>query len=143
AATGQGPFGAGSNAALMYRLGNSPAKHGDGPGGPPPPVGRGRAQHPGARPTAREMLAEVGALQPAPGWLAESIMSSFVLDRSAAAALGPAEASKLIALTDRSRQAARSGEPPCGGTSSPGRHRVSRTLASAVLTGGLVAGSAV
>ena len=143
AATGQGPFGAGSNAALMYRLVNSPAKLGDVPGELRPLVGRCLAKHPGDRPTAREMLAEVGALQPAPGWLAESIMSSFVLDRPAAAALGPAEASKLIALTDSSGQPPRSGEPPRGGTSRPGRHRVSRTLASAVLTGGLVAGSAV
>ena len=143
AATGQGPFGAGSNAALMYRLVNSPAKLGDVPGELRPLVGRCLAKHPGDRPTAREMLAEVGALQPAPGWLAESIMSSFVLDRRAAAALGPAEASKLIALTDSSGQPPRSGEPPRGGTSRPGRHRVSRTLASAVLTGGLVAGSAV
>ena len=143
AATGQGPFGAGSNAALMYRLVNSPAKLGDVPGELRPLVGRCLAKHPGDRPTAREMLAEVGALQPAPGWLAESIMSSFVLDRPAAAALGPAEASKLIALTDSSGQPPRSSEPPRGGTSRPGRHRVSRTLASAVLTGGLVAGSAV
>ena len=143
AATGQGPFGTGSNAALMYRLVNSPAKLGDVPGELRPLVGRCLAKHPGDRPTAREMLAEVGALQPAPGWLAESIMSSFVLDGSAAAALGPAEASKLIALTDSSGQPPRSGEPPRGGTSRPGRHRVSRTLASAVLTGGLVAGSAV
>ena len=142
AATGQGPFGAGSNAALMYRLVNSPAKLGDVPGELRPLVGRCLAKHPGDRPTAREMLAEVGALQPAPGWLAESIMSSFVLDRSAAA-LDPADASKLIALTDTSGQPPRSGEPPRGGTSGPGRHRVSRTLASAVLTGGLVAGSAV
>ena len=143
AATGQGPFGTGSNAALMYRLVNSPAKLGDVPGELRPLVGRCLAKHPGDRPTAREMLAEVGALQPAPGWLAESIMSSFVLDRPAAAALGPAEASKLIALTGSSGQPPRSGEPPRGGTSRPGRHRVSRTLASAVLTGGLVAGSAV
>ena len=143
AATGQGPFGTGSNAALMYRLVNSPAKLGDVPGELRSLVGRCLAKHPGDRPTACEMLAEVGALQPAPGWLAESIMSSFVLDRSAAAALGPAEASELIALTDTSGQPPRSGEPPRGGTNRPGRHRVSRTLASAVLTGGLVAGSAV
>jgi len=143
AATGQGPFGSGSPATLMYRLVNSPAKLGDVPGELRPLVGRCLAKHPGDRPTAREMLAEVGALQPAPGWLAESIMSSFVLDRSAAAALDPAEASKLIALTDTSGQPPRSGEPPRGGTSRPGRHRVSRTLASAILTGGLVAGSAV
>ena len=53
------------------------------PGELRPLVGSCLAKHPGDRPTAREMLAEVGALQPAPGWLAESIMNSFVQDRSA------------------------------------------------------------
>jgi eukaryotic-like serine/threonine-protein kinase len=151
AATGQGPFGAGSHAALMYRLVNSPASVGDVPGELRSLVGRCLAKHPGDRPTAREMLAEVGALQPAPGWLAESIMSGFAEDgpdpKSAAAALGPAEASKLVAAAAdqplSSGQPPRSGKPLSGGTSRPGRHRVSRPLASAVLTGGLVVGSAV
>ena len=62
-------------------------------------VGSCLAKHPGDRPTARELLAEVGALQPAPGWLAESIMSSFIQD-PAAARPGPAEAGKLFALTE-------------------------------------------
>jgi eukaryotic-like serine/threonine-protein kinase len=154
AATGQGPFGAGSHAALMYRLVNSPASVGDVPGELRSLVGRCLAKHPGDRPTAGEMLAEVGALQPAPGWLAESIMSSFAEHgpdpkSAAAAALGSAEASKLVALTETAGQPPASGQPPrsgkplSGGTSRPGRHRVSRTMASAVLTGGLVAGSAV
>src|SRR5215468_3539201 len=91
AATGQGPFGAGSHAALMYRLVNSPASVDDVPGELRSVVGRCLAKNPDDRPTARELLAEVGALQPAPGWLAESIMSSFVQDQpAAAAALGPA-----------------------------------------------------
>ena len=147
AATGQGPFGAGSHAALMYRLVNSPAELGDVPGELRSLVGSCLAKHPGDRPTAREMLAEVGALQPAPGWLAESIMIGFAEDRPAAAALGPAEASKLVPKTPgrppSSGQPPRSGKPLYAGTSRPGRHRVSRPLASAVLTGGLVVGSAV
>jgi hypothetical protein len=163
AATGQGPFGTGSHAALMYRLVNLPANLDDVPVELRSLVGRCLSKHPGDRPTAREMLAELGALQPAPGWLAESIMSSFAQDgpdpESAAAARGPAEASKLAALTEtsgqppsadrppRSSQPLRSGQPlgqPLrGGTSVPGRHRVSRTLASACITGGLVAGSAL
>jgi serine/threonine protein kinase len=161
AATGQGPFGTGSHAALMYRLVNSPASLGDVPGELRPLVGSCLAKHPGDRPTAREMLAEVGALQPAPGWLAESIMSSFaedgpdpesaaaVLGPAAAAVLGPAEASEPVALAETAGRPPSSGQPPrpgkplYGGTSRPGRHRVSRTLASAIVTGGLVAGSAV
>jgi eukaryotic-like serine/threonine-protein kinase len=152
AATGTGPFGAGSNAALMYRLVNNPAVLGDVPRELRGLVGGCLAKDPGDRPTARELLAEVGALQPAPGWLAESIMSSFTQDPPAAADL--AEASKQIALTATSAQpsgaapsppqaAGRRGRPTRGGTGGPGRHRISRPLASAFLTGGLVAGSAV
>ena len=159
AATGQGPFGAGSNAALMYRLVNSPANLGDVPGELRSLVGSCLAKHPGDRPTARELLAEVGALQPAPGWLAESIMSSFIQDppRPAAAelaavglaAVGLADAGRQVALTEasspppRPAQPPRPGQPLRRGTGGPGRHRISRTVASACLTGGLVAGSAV
>jgi len=166
AATGRGPFGAGSNAALMYRLVNSPADLSSVPDELRSLVGGCLAKHPGDRPTARELLAEVGALQPAPGWLAESIMNSFIQDPPAppadlaGPAAGPAvgaagAAGMLIALAEtsahlpdaglpaRSGLPPRSGQPPQGGAGGPGRHRISRTLASAVLTGGLVAGSAV
>jgi eukaryotic-like serine/threonine-protein kinase len=155
AATGTGPFGAGSNAALMYRVVNSPAELGDVPGELRSLVGSCLAKHPGDRPTARELLAEVGALQPAPGWLAESIMSSFTEDPPGPAAADPAGAGKQVALTEASAQPPRAaglsrpgqpprpGQPLRGGTGGPGRHRISRTLASACLTGALVAGSAV
>jgi len=137
AATGQGPFGTGSHAALIYRLVNSPANLDDVSGELRSLVSRCLAKQPGDRPAAREVLAELGTLQPARGWLAESILSSFGQDgpdaKSAAAALGPAAASKPP----------RSGKALDGGTSRSGRHRVSRTLASACITGGLVAGSAV
>ena len=80
AATGTGPFGAGSHAALMYRLVNNPADLDDVPGALRSLVSSCLAKHPGDRPTARQVLAEVGALQPAPGWLAESIMNGFIQD---------------------------------------------------------------
>jgi len=149
AATGIGPFGAGSHAALMYRLVNNPADLDDVPGALRSLISCCLAKHPGARPTARQVLAEVGALQPAPGWLAESIMNSFIQDPAAAAAAGLAGAGKQVA------QAATSARPPGAapprrpgqllrrGTGGPGRHRISRPLASVCLTGGLVAGSAV
>src|SRR5262249_55864604 len=76
-ATGKAPFGAGSNAALMYRLVNTPAELGRVPSELRWLVARCLAKHPGDRPTASELLAEVGALQPEPGWLAEAIISSF------------------------------------------------------------------
>jgi len=84
AATGTGPFGAGSHAALMYRLVNNPADLDDVPGALRSLISSCLAKHPGARPTARQVLAEVGALQPAPGWLAESIMNGFIQDPAAA-----------------------------------------------------------
>jgi eukaryotic-like serine/threonine-protein kinase len=146
AATGTGPFGAGSHAALMYRLVNNPADLGDVPGALRSLISSCLAKRPGARPTAREVLAEVGALQPAPGWLAESIMNGFIQDPAAA---GLAGAGKQVAQTEtaaRPRGAAlprRPGQHLRRGTGGPGRHRISRPLASACLTGGLVAGSAV
>jgi eukaryotic-like serine/threonine-protein kinase len=142
AATGTGPFGTGSNAALMYRLVNTPANLGDVPGELRSLVGSCLAKFPGDRPTARELLAEVGALQPAPGWLAESIMNSFIQDPPAPVA-DLAAAGKQVAVIENFAQPPRSGQPPRGGTGGPGRHRISRSLASACLTGGLVAGSAV
>ena len=137
AAAGTGPFGAGSHAALMYRLVNNPADLDNVPGELRSLVASCLAKNPGHRPTAREVLAEVGALQPAPGWLAESIMDIFIQDPAAAN------------LTETSARPAgavplqRSGRPLRRGTGGPGRHRISRPLASACLTGGLVAGSAV
>jgi eukaryotic-like serine/threonine-protein kinase len=140
AATGTGPFGTGSHAALMYRLVNSQADLGDVPGELRSLVASCLAKQAGDRPTARQLLAEVGALQPAPGWLAESIMDSFIQDPA-----GPAAAN----LTETSARPAgvvplpRSGRPLRRGPAGPGRHRISRPLASVCLTGGLVAGSAV
>jgi serine/threonine protein kinase len=148
AATGTGPFGTGSNAALMYRLVNTPANLDDVPAELRSLVGSCLAKFPGDRPTARELLAEVGALQPAPGWLAESIMNSFIQDPPAPVA-NLAAAGMMVAVTENSAQPPRSGQPPRpgqpprGDTGGPGRHRISRSLASACLTGGLVAGSAV
>jgi hypothetical protein len=150
AATGTGPFGAGSHAALMYRLVNNPADLDDVPGALRSLISSCLAKHPGARPTARQVLAEVGALQPAPGWLAESIMNGFIQDPAAAglAGAGLAGAGKKVAQTETAARPP-GAAPPGGpghlrrGTGGPGRHRISRPLASACLTGGLVVGSAV
>ncbi len=148
AATGETPFGHGSSAALMYRLVNNPPKLDGVPGDLRPLVGLCLAKDPGDRPSAEQLLAELGAIQPAPGWLAESIMNSFAQTQSAAI---PAELAELVVPTSAGpvAAAASSGPPPGGkqarfaGPGRPGRHRISRPLASACLTGALVTGSAV
>src|SRR5690349_1085156 len=112
AATGTGPFGTGSNAALMYRLVNTPANLGDVPGELRSLVGSCLAKFPGDRPTARELLAEVGALQPAPGWLAESIMNSFIQNPPRPAAADVADAGKQVAVTETSAKPPRAAQPP-------------------------------
>ena len=91
AATGQGPFGSGSPAALMYRLVNSPANLDSVPAELRQLVGSCLAKLPGDRPTARELLNQVGAIQPAPGWFAESIIAGFAQDRSAVGSSGAAQ----------------------------------------------------
>jgi eukaryotic-like serine/threonine-protein kinase len=69
ACTGQGPFGTGSSAALLYRV-----VHGS-PGlaaVPPelrPMIGRCLAKDPGQRPTTAQLLAELGGSDLAAGWL--------------------------------------------------------------------------
>ncbi len=143
AATGQAPFGQGSSAALMYRVVNNPPNLDGVPGDLRPLVGLCLAKDPGDRPAADQFLAELGAIQPAPGWLAESIMSSFAQTQSAAV---PAELAELVAPTGIPALEASFRAPPDGKQVRPGRHgrhRISRPLASACLTGTLVAGSAV
>jgi serine/threonine protein kinase len=150
AATGQGPFGVGSHAALMYRLVNSPANLESVPGELRPLVARCLAKHPDDRPTAAALLAEVGALQPAPGWLAESIMNGFTQARdrpAGAAAPGPPEVAGPVAPTGASSPPPAAPPPPAASPPRPAgpdrqrRHRILRPVASACLTGGLVVAS--
>ena len=86
AATGQGPFGTGTTASLLYRV-----VHGDPsldrvPAEVRPLIERCLAKSPLQRPTANGLLAEVGALQPTENWLPESIIRAFARDTKA----GPA-----------------------------------------------------
>ena len=74
AGMGQGPFGAGSHAALVYRLVNSPPSLDRLPDEVRSLVGSCLAKHPSDRPTAHELLDVVGAIQPSRGWLEESIV---------------------------------------------------------------------
>ena len=68
AATGGGPFGEGSSPELAYRLVYGPPSLGQLPPQLRPLVERCLAKDPRERPTADEVLAEAGAVQPATGW---------------------------------------------------------------------------
>jgi hypothetical protein len=86
AATGEGPFGAGTTAALLYRVVHGAPSLDQVPAEVRPLIERCLAKEPGQRPTADGLLADVGALQPTASWLPESIIRAFAQD----AAPGPA-----------------------------------------------------
>ncbi len=136
AGTGEGPFGSGSNAAVIYRLVNSPANLRKLPNEVRALVGNLLAKHPNDRPTACELLAVVGAIQPARGWLSESIIYGSAAGQSAAELLNAATAGGIVPFAGAAAGQA------AAGSKRRARHRVSRPMASAGITGGLVAASA-
>jgi eukaryotic-like serine/threonine-protein kinase len=75
AGTGQGPFGSGTSAALVYRLVNSPADLGGLPDELRPLVTACLAKQPDERPTASRLLAELRAVQSRAGALPGQIGS--------------------------------------------------------------------
>ena len=76
AAAGEGPFGTGSTAALVYRVVHRPADLDRVPGEVRPLAERCLAKDPGQRPTAGDLLAEVGGGQLAAGWLPASLTAA-------------------------------------------------------------------
>ena len=94
AATGQGPFGAGTSAALLYRVVHGSPNLDQVPPEVRPLIERCLAKDPRQRPTADGLLAEVGALQPTANWLPASIIRAFAGD----AASGPALATPAATL---------------------------------------------
>jgi Protein kinase domain len=106
AATGEGPFGSGSTAALIYRVVHSPANLDRVPDEVRYLVQRCLAKNPSDRPTATDLLAQFGAGQPDAGWLPASLNAT--LGRYAPPGL-PAAA----VVTDPPSRAA-PGHPPTG-----------------------------
>jgi serine/threonine protein kinase len=71
AATGHGPFGGGSTAALVYRVVHAEPEIDDVPETIRKLVGRCLAKNAAMRPSASELLNALSGAQPEPGWLPE------------------------------------------------------------------------
>ena len=125
AATGEGPFGAGSTPALVYRALFEPASLDHVPAEVRGLVERCLAKDPGQRPTAREILARAGVVQPEP-------VPPTVMDRPAADASMTVTAAQLPVFT-----------APAAGQPKPHedrpRHRLRRLALVAVIAGFLAA----
>jgi serine/threonine protein kinase len=97
AATGQGPFGTGSNMTLVHRLVSGQAALDRVPAEVRPLAERCLAADPRQRPTARALLAETGAVQPVGSWLPEPVTRSFTTYSAQAAT--PAHADQAYVPT--------------------------------------------
>jgi len=96
AATGQGPFGAGSMAALLYRVVYGQPSTDGLPGRLRPLVERCLDKDPGERPSPAELRAELGAASPATDWLPAPVAQT--LSRFAAPEAALAEAVRAEAV---------------------------------------------
>jgi hypothetical protein len=103
AATGQGPFGAGSMAALLYRVVYGQPSTDGLPGRLRPLVERCLAKDPGERPSPAELRAELGAASPAADWLPAPVAQT--LSRFAAPEAALAEAVRAEAALAEATQA--------------------------------------
>jgi len=159
AATGEGPFGAGSTPALVYRVVHSPASLDRVPAEVRPLIERCLAKDPGQRPTARELLAETATVEPVAGWLPEPMTQTFLQypglfglsAADAAPGYAPVPNGTMPAESGASRAvtAAATVPPPPGPASGEGRREherprrgLRRPLAIAAIVAGLVAASA-
>jgi hypothetical protein len=73
AASGNGPFGAGSLPALVFRVVHRPPVLDEVPAELRPLIERCLAKEPGARPSAGDLLTELAGVQPGAQWLPERI----------------------------------------------------------------------
>jgi serine/threonine protein kinase len=105
AATGEGPFGAGSSAALIYRLVHNPPALDRAPVEARPLIERCLDKDPGRRPSPRDILAGLGGAGLAPGWLPESLTSDIGQP-------GPATPAPSLAVSAPPTFGSPAGSPP-------------------------------
>jgi hypothetical protein len=108
AATGCGPFGAGSMAALLYRVVYGQPSTDGLPGWLRPLVERCLARDPGERPSPAELQAELGAARPAGDWLPAQLagtLARFAAPEAALAEAARAEAAQADAARARAAAA--------------------------------------
>jgi eukaryotic-like serine/threonine-protein kinase len=146
AATGKGPFGAGSTLALVYRVIHCPPDLDMVPAEVQPLVRRCLAQDPGLRPTARELLAVTNATRSLADGPPEPAIRTFA--RSAARA-GPRDATTPMPvpgpLPERDPRPAPGGLAPRQDTRHRDRHpwrRSWRPLVAAAIIAGLAGAAA-
>jgi hypothetical protein len=102
AATGAGPFGTGSSDALLYRVVHNPPDLERVPDEVRPLVERCLAKDPASRPSAADILAEVGAAHPVPGWLPDPVIRPYASEP----VLPPAGGTADVPATDDPTMAA-------------------------------------
>jgi eukaryotic-like serine/threonine-protein kinase len=112
AAAGQGPFGAGTTAAMLYRVVHGEPHLEQVPADVRPLVERCLAKNPLQRPTAGGLLAEVGALQPSGDWLPESIVRAMSGAPATAAPAIAAAAGGVSSASFQDTLASRPGHAP-------------------------------
>jgi eukaryotic-like serine/threonine-protein kinase len=86
AATGKGPFGGGTTASLLYRVVHEAPDLEGVPEAVRPLIERCLVKDPAQRPTADDLLAAVGALQPEGNWLPDSVVRMFAAPAALAGA---------------------------------------------------------
>ena len=139
AATGEGPFGTGSSDALLYRVVHNPPDLERVPDEVRPLVERCLAKDPASRPSAADILAEVGAAHPVPGWLPDPVIRPYASDPVPRATGGTAD---VPAVDDPTMAAApaRGHVPEPGGDPTPRRRRRRPLILAGITTTLLVAG---
>ena len=91
AASGEAPFGSGSTPALIYRVVHGAPDLNQVPAGVRPLIERCMAKAPGERPSADDLLVQIGPVQPVTGWRPEAVIRPVPEDPApdAAAVPGP------------------------------------------------------